>query len=133
MARATERISSLGAAQAEAAQARSDAMRSQEARAVAVRQASTLAMRLDSVSAEASSLRAEAGSLRRETVQLRAERTAAVNDTLALRRELTAATQWATEAEQALLEVTGSLERSRTELSAQASVIAGERCSEAVS
>jgi len=55
-----------------------------------------------------------------------------VNDTLALRRELTVATRRVTEAEQALLEVMGSLELSRTELSAQASVIAGERCFEAV-
>ncbi|WVZ64684.1 hypothetical protein U9M48_014174 [Paspalum notatum var. saurae] len=37
LTRATERISSLGAAQAEVAQARSDATRSQEARAAAVR------------------------------------------------------------------------------------------------
>ena len=110
-----------------------DASRSQEARAATVRQASVLTMRLDSVSAEASSLRAEAGSLRRETEQLRAERTAAVNDSLALRRELSVATRRATEAEQGLLEASGSLERSRTELSTQASVIAGERCSEAVS
>ncbi|WVZ50771.1 hypothetical protein U9M48_001996 [Paspalum notatum var. saurae] len=66
LARATERISSLGGAQAEAAQARTDDSRLQEARAATVRQASMLAMRLDSVSAEASSLRAEVVSHFRE-------------------------------------------------------------------